>query len=162
MQVEDNKIVVIEYTLTNDSGETIDSSVGGDPLSFLFGNNQIIPGLEDALAGKSTGDKFTTRISPEDGYGPRIEELSQVVSREMFEGVDDIEVGMQFHAQNDGGEMHVITVTAINGDQLTIDGNHELADMHLNFDVKILEVRDATAEEMDHGHVHSDSCNHDH
>lgn len=154
MQVEDNKVVVIDYTLTNDSGETIDSSAGGDPLAFIFGSGHIIPGLEDALAGKAKGDTLTTRIAPEDGYGVRMEELIQVVPREMFEGVDDIEVGMQFHAQNDGGEMHVITITNIDGDQLTVDGNHALADVHLNFDVTVVDVRDATAEELDHGHVH--------
>jgi len=154
MQIEDNKVVVIEYTLKNDDGEIIDSSEGGDPLAFIFGNSHIIPGLEDALAGKKNGDKVKTRIAPEDGYGVRMEELTQIVPREMFEGVDNIEVGMQFHAQNDGGEMHVITVTAIDGDQLTVDGNHELADVHLNFDVEVIEVRDATPEELEHGHAH--------
>jgi len=160
MLVEDDKVVVIQYTLTNDAGETIDSSIGGDPLSFIFGSNHIIPGLEDALAGKTTGDKLVTRIAPEDGYGTRMEELVQVVPREMFEGVENIEVGMQFHAQNDAGEMHVITVTNIEGDQLTVDGNHELADEHLNFDVEILEVREPTEDEKSHGHVHGPDCNH--
>lgn len=154
MQVEDNKVVVIDYTLTNDEGETIDSSIGGDPLAFIFGTSQIIPGLEDALAGKSTGDKITTRVAPEDGYGTRMEELVQVVTREMFEGVEEIEVGMQFHAQNEAGEMHVISVVAIDGEKLTIDGNHTLADVHLNFDVEILEVREPTETEKEHGHVH--------
>ena len=154
MQVEDNKVVVIEYTLTNDTGETIDSSVGGDPLAFIYGVGHIIPGLEKALAGKTTGDKINTRVTPEEGYGTRMEELTQIVPREMFEGVEEIEVGMQFHAQNDAGDMHVITVTHIDGDQLTVDGNHALADQHLNFDVEILEVRDATQEELDHGHAH--------
>ncbi|HFD32854.1 MAG TPA: peptidylprolyl isomerase [Gammaproteobacteria bacterium] len=162
MQIEDNKVVVIDYTLTNDSGETIDSSAGGDPLAFIFGTGHIIPGLEKALSGKTTGDKITTRIPPEEGYGKRMEELTQVVPREMFEGVDQIEVGMQFHAQNESGHTHVITVTEINGDQLTVDGNHALADMHLNFDVEVVEVRDATPEELDHGHVHEGPGGHQH
>ncbi len=161
MQVEDNKVVIIDYTLTNDEGETIDSSIGGDPLAFIFGLGQIISGLEDALAGKSTGDKLSTRIAPEDGYGIRSDDLTQVVSREMFEGVEKIEVGMQFHAQNESGDMHVITVTAVDGDQLTVDGNHELVDVYLNFEVEILEVREATEEEKSHGHVHgAGGCGH--
>jgi len=154
MQIADNKVVVIDYTLTNDEGETIDSSSGSDPLAFIFGTGHIIPGLEDALAGKESGDKFSVRIAPEDGYGKRLEELTQVVPRDMFEGVDEIEVGMQFHAESGNGQMHVITVTAIDGDQLTVDGNHALADVHLNFDIEVLEVREPTKEEKDHGHAH--------
>jgi len=154
MHAEENKVVSIEYTLKDDNGETIDSSVGDEPLAFIFGSGHIIPGLEAALSGKSTGEKLSVRVPPEEGYGSRMEELTQVVSREMFEGVDNIEVGMQFHAQNESGEMHVITVTHIDGDNLTVDGNHALADMHLNFEVEIKDIRDASAEELDHGHVH--------
>jgi len=156
---EDKKVISIEYTLTSDNGETIDSSIDDKPLSFILGSGFIISGLEKALAGKKIDENFKIRIPPEEAYGIRMDELTQVVPRSMFGGTDKIEVGMQFHAENEAGEMHVITVIENNGDKLTIDGNHTLAGMFLNFDVCIVEMRDATAEEIEHGHVHDANGN---
>lgn len=159
MQIAKDLVACIEYTLTDDAGTVIDSSVGGEPLAYLHGAGNIIPGLEDALEGKKVGDSFKVSIAPADGYGEKNEGLMQVVPKEMFQGVDTIEVGMQFHAQTDHG-MQVITVAAVEGSNITVDGNHPLAGQNLNFDVKVVEVRAASAEELDHGHVHGAGGHH--
>lgn len=160
MQIANNVVASIEYTLTDDQGTVIDSSVGGEPLAYLHGAGNIIPGLEEALEGKQSGDSFKVSIPPEAGYGEKNDALLQVVPRSMFRGVDQIEPGMQFHAQTDYG-MQVITVTKVEDDNVTVDGNHPLAGQTLNFDVKVVEVRPATQEELDHGHVHG-AGGHDH
>lgn len=159
MQIAKDLVACIEYTLTDDAGTVIDSSVGGEPLAYLHGAGNIIPGLENALEGKKVGDSFKVSIAPADGYGEKNEGLMQVVPKEMFQGVDTIEVGMQFHAQTDHG-MQVITVAAVDGSNITVDGNHPLAGQNLNFDVKVVEVRAASAEELDHGHVHGAGGHH--
>lgn len=158
MQITDKTAVSIHYTLTNNGGEQLDSSVGDAPLVYLHGAGNIISGLEEALAGKKAGDKFNVTIPPEQGYGLIDNTMQQVVSKKMFEGMD-IEVGMQFHADVSYGS-GVITITEINGDDITIDGNHPLAGESLTFDVEVLDVRPATADELAHGHVHGGGCNH--
>lgn len=153
MIIENDKVASIDYTLTNDTGETLDSSIGREPLTYLQGHQNIIPGLEKALEGKSAGDKLKVTVPPEEAYGTNNPALVQVVSKDVFQGVDNIEVGMSFQAQGDGGPI-IVTVTKIEGDQITIDGNHPLSDMTLTFDVEIKDVRDATEEEIAHGHIH--------
>ena len=160
MQIGKNKVVTIEYTLKNDDGEVIDSSVGGEPLAYIHNSGHIIAGLESALDGKTAGDSLSVRIAPEDAYGLRNVALTQVLPRSAFEGVDSLEVGMQFHGADAEGNTQLVTITAIEGDDITIDGNHPLADQHLNFDVEVKDVRDATAEELDHGHVHGPGGHH--
>ncbi len=159
MQIAQNKVAIITYTLTNVNGEVIDQANEEQPFSFIAGTGNIIPGLDEALAGKVAGDAVTATITPEKAYGERSDELTQTVPMEMFQGVDSVEPGMQFNAQTNQG-MSVVTVTHVEGDQVTIDGNHPLAGETLNFDVRILEVRDATADELEHGHVHGPGCNH--
>lgn len=159
MQIADKTVVSIHYTLTNALGETIDSSVGQDPLVYLQGAQNIIPGLENALAGKTVGDALQVTVEPAEGYGEIRDELIQEVDRSAFQGVDDIDVGMQFMAQTPWGEQPV-TVVKVEGDQITLDGNHQLAGETLNFDVEIVEVRDATAEEVEHGHAHGPGGHH--
>lgn len=159
MQIANNVVALIEYTLTDDDGTVIDTSVGGEPLAYLHGAGNIIPGLEDALAGKQAGDSFKVSIAPADGYGEKNAALLQVVPKEMFQGVDTIEVGMQFHAQTEYG-MQVITVAKVDGNNITVDGNHPLAGQTLHFDVKVMEVRAASAEELEHGHVHGPGGHH--
>jgi len=161
MQIQKDKVVIIDYTLKNDDGEIIDSSNGGEPLAYIHNSGHIIPGLENALDGKKAGESISVRVPPEEGYGVRNDALTQAMPREAFEGVETLEVGMQFHAEGADGDMQLITIAAIEGDEITIDGNHPLADQHLNFDVEIKEVRDASAEELDHGHVHG-AGGHDH
>jgi len=160
MKNTENPVVSIHYTLTNKAGEQLDSSIGAEPLTYLHGAGNIIPGLENALADKSVGDKLTVTIEPEDAYGERNEEHIQTVPREMFQGIDNIEVGMQFQADSSNGPA-VVTITAVEGDQVSIDGNHPLAGEQLTFDVEITEIRSATETEMEHGHIHGEGCNHD-
>jgi FKBP-type peptidyl-prolyl cis-trans isomerase SlyD len=159
MQVADNMAVSIHYTLTNDDGEVLDSSIGDEALVYLQGAGNIISGLEKALHGKVAGDKFNVRIAPEDAYGELTDDMIQVISRDMFEGIDDIEVGMQFHADVSFGS-GVVTVVSIEDDNITIDGNHPLAGLALTFDVEVIDVRAATEEEATHGHIHGAGCHH--
>lgn len=156
------RVVTIHYTLTNDQGEQLDSSrvEGREPLSYLEGAQNIIGGLENALNEKSAGDQVKVSVAPAEGYGEVNEELIQPVPRSAFEGVDTIEPGMQFQAQTQGGPL-MVTVTQVEGDTVVVDGNHPLAGQKLNFDVEIAEVREATNEELEHGHVHGEG-DHEH
>lgn len=155
MQIAEKTVVSIHYTLTNSTGETLDSSFGQDPLVYLHGAQNIIVGLEDALKGKTVGDALQVTVEPEQGYGETREELIQEVDRSAFEGVEDIDVGMQFMAQTPWGEQPV-TVVKVEGEQITLDGNHPLAGETLNFDVEVVDIREASDEEMEHGHVHGE------
>ncbi len=159
MQIANNTAVTIHYTLTNDAGEVLDSTAGGEPMVYLHGKGNIISGLEKALNNKNTGDKFDVRIEPEDAYGEFSEDMIQVVSREMFDGIDDLEVGMQFHAAVNSGS-GIVTIMKIDGDDITIDGNHPMAGLALNFAIEIVGVRLATKDENSHGHIHGAGCNH--
>lgn len=159
MQAAENSVVSIHYTLTNAKGEVLDSSRGGDPLVYLQGSGNIIPGLEKALAGKQAGDKLQVAVAAAEGYGERDESLVQQVPKRAFQGVPKIEAGMSFQAQSSQGPMHVF-VTAVTGDMVTVDGNHPLAGEALNFDVEIIEVRKATLEEIAHGHAHGAGGHH--
>lgn len=153
MQISANKVVAIDYTLTDDQGSVIDSSEGRGPLAYLQGHGNIIPGLENALEGKAVGDAMKVTVAPADGYGERDDSLTQAVPRNMFENADEIQVGMQFQTSSEQG-MHIVTVTEIDPENVTVDANHPLAGQTLNFDVTIVEVRDASEEELAHGHVH--------
>jgi FKBP-type peptidyl-prolyl cis-trans isomerase SlyD len=159
MNIDQNAIVSIHYTLTNDAGETLDSSAGGDPLAYLHGNGNLIPGLERELAGKTVGDKFIVKIAPADGYGEHDKALIQRVPRRSLRGVKNVHVGMQLQAHTPQGA-RTVTVTHIAGDMVTIDGNHPLAGQSLNFDIEVTDVREATEEEIAHGHVHGPGGHH--
>lgn len=161
MQIANNKVVSIHYKLTNDEGSILDSSEGQEPLAYLHGLGNIIPGLENALTGRAVGDKFTVTIPPADGYGERDNEMVQSVPKSAFQGVDQIEPGMQFQAQSPDG-MQLVTVIDVDGDEVILDGNHPMAGITLTFDVEVTEIRDATAEELDHGHVHGPGGHHHH
>lgn len=159
MKISDKMAVSIHYTLTNSAGEKLDSSRGEEPMVYLQGYGQIITGLENALKGKGIGDKFNTTIAPADAYGELREDMLKVVPMSMFEGMDKVEVGMQFHADANQG-VDVVTVTKIDGDQVTIDGNHPMAGEALTFDVEVMDIRPATADELSHQHIHGEGCNH--
>jgi FKBP-type peptidyl-prolyl cis-trans isomerase SlyD len=159
MQIANNTAVSIHYTLTNDVGEEIDSTAGGEPMVYLHGCGNIISGLEKALHNKDIGEKFTVRIDAIDAYGEFSEDMIQVVSREMFDGIEDLEIGMQFHAAVNAGS-GIITVIKVDGDDITIDGNHPMAGQALNFDVEVVGVRLATKDEITHGHIHGAGCHH--
>jgi FKBP-type peptidyl-prolyl cis-trans isomerase SlyD len=159
MQIATNTVVTIDYTLKDDDQSVLDTSQGQEPLSYIHGIGNLIPGLEKALAGKSEGDRVQVTIPPDDAYGERDEDLLQAIPRERFERANEIEVGMQFHTQSDEG-MQVVTVVGVDGDNITIDGNHPLAGKTLHFDVQIVGVREASAEEISHGHVHGEGGHH--
>jgi FKBP-type peptidyl-prolyl cis-trans isomerase SlyD len=161
MEIQHNSVVEMHYTLKDDDGEIIDSSEGDAPLTFLQGHGNIIHGLESALAGLKVGDTKDVVVEPEDGYGVYDDELVQEVPRSAFEGIDELEVGMQFHADTDDGLIPV-TVLEIGDEVITIDGNHELAGERLHFSVRIESIREATAEEIAHGHIHGDDDHHHH
>lgn len=153
MQVANETVVSFDYTLTDNDGKVIDSSNGREPLAYLHGKGAIIPGLEREMEGKQVGDEFQVSIAPQDGYGERNEALQQAVPRAQFDGVGDLEIGMQFRVNTEEGPM-VINVVEIRDDEVIVDGNHPLAGVHLNFDVNIREVREATSDELAHGHAH--------
>ncbi len=160
MKNTENPVVSIHYTLTNKAGEKLDSSIGAEPLSYLHGAGNIIPGLEKALSDTTVGEKLSVTIEAADAYGERNEAKIQTVSKEMFKGMDKIEVGMQFQADSSSGPA-VVTITEVDGDDVTIDGNHPLAGEQLTFDVEVMEIRPATETEIKHGHIHGAGCNHD-
>lgn len=159
MQVAERAVVSIHYKLTNDAGEVLDSSEGGDALVYLHGCGNLIPGLEKALLGKQAGDKLDVRVEAAEAYGERDERLVQQVPRRAFQGVKDIQVGMRFQAQGPNGPSSVV-ITRVAGDMVTVDGNHPLAGQPLNFAVEIAEVREASEEEIAHGHVHGPGGHH--
>lgn len=159
MQIRANKVATIRYTLTDNDGTIIDQSSDHEPFAYIQGIGNIIPGLEAALEGRTVGEQLKVTIPPEQGYGVRNDALTQQVPLDMFEGVDKVQPGMRFHAQTNHG-YDVVTVTAVDGNMVTIDGNHPLAGVTLNFDVTVLGVRDATEEELDHGHVHGEGGHH--
>lgn len=145
----------MDYALKDDEGTLIDESQPGQPLTYLHGHRNIIPGLEAALIGKVAGDSAEVRVSPEEGYGEPNPALEQVVPKDRFQGVEDLQAGMQFQASTEQGPISV-RVVKIEDDEVTVDGNHPLAGKHLNFNVTIQEVRAATEEEIEHGHIHKD------
>jgi len=150
MAIENGKIVSIDYKLTNESGTLLDSSEGREPLAYLHGAGQIVSGLEKELEGKEEGASVQASVPPEEAYGKRDESLVGVVPRDRFQGVDDIQPGMQFQASTPQGSQ-IITVRKVEESEVTVDANHPLAGEVLNFDVTVRGVRDATEEEKSHG-----------
>ena len=161
MKIADQSVVSIHYTLTNDAGDILDTSEHSDPLVYLHGAGNIIPGLENALLTKAAGDSFKVSIEPAQGYGEHDETMVQQVPKDAFQGVQNIEVGMQFQARSDQGAM-TVTVTGVDGDTVTIDANHPLAGERLHFAIEVVEVRTATQEELTHGHAHGPGDHHHH
>ncbi|HYW91107.1 MAG TPA: peptidylprolyl isomerase [Gammaproteobacteria bacterium] len=160
MQIAKDTVVTLDYTLTDDQGQTLDSSEGREPLAYLHGAGTLIPGLESALEGHAEGAQMNVTVPPEDAYGNHQDGLQAVVSGEQFEGAPELEVGMQFQASTPDGT-RVVTIVGIDGDDVTVDANHPLAGQTLNFDVTVREVRAATQEELEHGHAH-DPGDHQH
>lgn len=159
MTIAEKKVVTLNYTLTDDEGTIIDKSDDGSFL-YLHGASNIIPGLENALTGKASGDELKVTVKPEDGYGERDDNRLESVPREMFPDDTDIEPGMQFHAQGPEGQTITVSVVDVSDDTVTVDGNHPLAGVQLNFDVKVVDIRDASAEELEHGHAHGPDGHH--
>jgi|SRR5688572_15232699 FKBP-type peptidyl-prolyl cis-trans isomerase SlyD len=159
MSIAQNSVVTIHYTLKDDAGEVLDSSREGDPIAYLHGHGNLVPGLERELEGKNTGDKINVSVAPDQGYGEYDKNLVQQVPRRAFQGVGKVTIGMRLHAQTPQGP-RAVTVTRLVGDMVTIDANHPLAGKNLNFEVEITDVREATEEELSHGHVHGEGGHH--
>jgi FKBP-type peptidyl-prolyl cis-trans isomerase SlyD len=160
MQLTRHKVGIINYTLTDKEDNILDESKDSS-FAYLHGAQNIIPGLEKALEGKQVGDEVSVDVEPEDAYGERNLEMIQRVPKEMFPEEVEIKEGMQFHAQSSSGQPVIVTIDSIDGEEIVVDGNHPMAGKHLHFDVEIMEVRDATEEEISHGHVHGEG-GHDH
>lgn len=162
MKISENKVVVLHYSVSDSEGTLIDSSYDHSPLAIIQGTGYLIPGLENALEGHQAGDKFEVTVAADQAYGQRYESYVQTVPKEMFDSIDDLAVGTQLRATTDDGEQTVIVID-VTEDDITVDGNHPLAGIDLQFDVEIITVREATTDELDHGHVHGEGgCNHNH
>ncbi len=155
MQITKHKVAAIHYTLTDNSGNILDSSSGREPLYYIQGIGNLILGMEEGLEGKKKGDKLQIKVAPEKGYGVKDPAMVQQVPLQAFGG-EKVTPGMKFQT-NQG---HVVTVTSVEAETVTVDANHELAGVELNFDVEVMEVRDASAEEISHGHVHGPGGHH--
>jgi FKBP-type peptidyl-prolyl cis-trans isomerase SlyD len=161
MAVAQDSVVTIHYTLKDDAGEVLDSSVGAEPLAYLHGHGNLVPGLERELEGKETGAKVNVTVQPADGYGDYDKQLVQRVPRRALQGIPNIRVGLRLQTQTEEGPRTVV-VTNVMGDMVTLDGNHPLAGKALNFEVEVTDVRPATEEELSHGHVHGPDDHHHH
>jgi FKBP-type peptidyl-prolyl cis-trans isomerase SlyD len=159
MKISKNSVVSIDYKLTDAKGEVLDQSSKGKPLQFIHGLGQLIPGLEKALEGKTAGEALIANIPHAEAYGVRDEALMQALPKENFEEIPDLKEGMELEAEGEDG-IRIITVVGIEGDKVIVDGNHPLAGVDLTFDVKIVAVREATEEEIGHGHVHGPGGHH--
>ena len=155
MKITKHAVAAIHYTLKDNAGKVLDSSVGHEPLYYLHGEGNLIPGMEEGLEGQEKGNKLELKVAPEKGYGVRNNELIQKVPRSAF-GTEKVEQGMQFQTGNGG----VVTVTNVGLNEVTIDGNHALAGVDLNFSIEVMEVRAATVDEIAHGHVHGPGGHH--
>ena len=160
--IADGKVVDLAYTLKNSTGEVLDQSSAGEPFTYLHGGSQIVPGLEAGLLGLKAGDKKNITVAPEDAYGKVNESLRLSVKRAQFPESAPVQAGMQFQAQSPEGHGMVFTVSGIEGDEVKIDGNHPLAGETLHFAVEVLKMREATQEEMEHGHAHGPDGHHHH
>lgn len=155
MEISRNKVAAIHYTLRDNDGNILDSSEGREPLYYIHGIGNLIQGMEDGLEGKIKGDKFDIKISPERGYGDLNPQLIQEVPVEAFGG-QEVKEGMRF--KTDRGT--VVRVTEVGSEKITVDANHPLAGVELNFAVEVMEVRNATEDELQHGHVHGPGGHH--
>ena len=151
MQITKNKVATFDFMVTDEKGQVLDSSTDAGAFPYIHGTGYLVPGLEAAMEGKKTGDRFQVTVTPEQAYGERDERLVMDVPREKFQGMDDIELGIQIQVGTPEGTS-IMQVVNITDESVTLDGNHPLAGMNLNFDVSIVDVRDATPEELEHGH----------
>jgi FKBP-type peptidyl-prolyl cis-trans isomerase SlyD len=161
MSIAKNSVVTFHFTLKDKAAKVLESSIGNDPLVYLHGSGAIVPGLEEALNGRKAGEKFNVDLPPEKAYGERDERLVQRIPKTEFPDSQRLEVGMQFQVDTKGGPM-ILTITGLDGPDVVVDGNPELAGHTLHFDIEIAEVRAATEEELTHGHAHGPGGHHHH
>lgn len=160
MKVTKDKVVMANYILKSVDGEVLDASSDDQPMAYLHGSGEILEGLEKVLEGKEAGEKCSITLKADEAYGQPSDELVQVVDKSMFSDMEEIEIGTVFHAETEKGILEY-EVVAIDGDQVTIDGNHPLAGEDLSFEIEVIEVREPTADELEHGHAHGEGCEHE-
>jgi len=160
MALEPNKVVTMNYVLKDEDGVVIDSTEEGKPFSFISGNEQILPKLEEVVNEMIIGSKKTVKLAAEDAYGEFDEEAVQTVNKSAFPEGADLQVGMSYFSTTPDGHQVRFTITKVMGDAITVDFNHPLAGRNLEFEVELLDVRDATPEELEHGHVHGPEGHH--
>lgn len=160
MAIEQNKVVTMNFTLKDDEGNVLDSTEKGGPFSYISGTNMVLPKLEEALNGMLIGSKKNLKLEAKDGYGNYNDDAIQVVGKENFPEDIVLEIGMEYMANSPDGVKMPFTISNVDGEEITIDFNHPLAGKNLNFDIELLNVRDATAEELSHGHVHGAGGHH--
>lgn len=160
MPFKKDQVVVFHYTVTNEKNEVVDNSRGGEPLAVLTGRGQILPKLEEAMQDLAVHDTKTVPLTAKEAYGEFSEEQIQTVSRDNFPKDANLEVGMEYMASMEDGHQMPFAISEINGDQITVDFNHPLAGQDLTFEVEVVELRNATAEELEHGHVHGHGGHH--
>jgi FKBP-type peptidyl-prolyl cis-trans isomerase SlyD len=161
-KVADNMVVEVHYTLTDGKGEVLDSSKDVDPLTYLHGGHNIVPGLEREMTGRGMGDTFQVTVAPEDGYGIRNDVGLQGVPRDQFPDGAELLEGMQLGLQNEEGDMIPAWIVGVADDMVTIDLNHPLAGVTLVFDIEVVGIRAASEEELAHGHPHGPGGHHHH
>lgn len=152
--IADGSVVTMHYKLVLGDGQVVDSSEGSEPLAYLHGSGNIVPGLESAMSGKAEGEKFDVKVAPEEGYGPRHDEAVQTVPRTMFPEDAQLQAGIQFQATDEQQRPIMGTIKEVSDETVTVDFNHPLAGQELNFSIEVVAVRAATSEEKEHGHVH--------
>lgn len=163
MTIAKNRVATIHYVLKNDAGEVLEDSHDGDPMEYLHGLEELVTGLEKALEGRKAGDTFSVTVPPAEGFGDYDEDLVESVPLDEFDSEEPVTAGMEFSFEDDEGEIHNVVVKAIEGDEALVDENHPLAGQTLHYAVEVLSVREATAEEIEHGHVHdAHGHHHDH
>ena len=162
MAIEQNKVITMNFTLTDDHGNVLDSTEKGGPFSYISGSNMVLPKLEEAVNGMLIGSKKALKLEAKDGYGNYNDDAIQVVGKENFPEDFVLEVGMEYMASNPDGVQMPFVISNVDGEEITVDFNHPLAGKNLNFDIELLNVRDATAEELSHGHVHGEGGHHHH
>ncbi|MEZ9927011.1 peptidylprolyl isomerase [Vibrio breoganii] len=162
MKIDNNSVVSLAYQVKVEEGVVVDQAGVDAPLDYLHGHNNLVVGLEKALAGRTIGDKFSVTVAPEEAYGEHSDAMVQRVPADVFQDVDQIEVGMRFLADTDQGPIPV-EITEVDGDEVVVDGNHMLAGQTLTFDVEVVAIREATESEIEHGHIHKEGgCGHGH
>ncbi len=152
MNITKDRVVSFHYALIDRKKKVLDGSRGGEPLPYLHGHNNIVPGLEKALEGHEVGDKFTVTLMPSEGYGERDEDLVEILNRSAFEGME-LKVGLPCQVEDENGELQLVTVVEFNDEEVAVDGNHPYAGKALTFDVEVMDVREATADELDAGRI---------
>ena len=161
MKIAQHNVVVMHYAVSDSEGNLIDSSYDDKPMAIIQGTSYLIPGLDEALLDHQAGDKFEVDVPCEKAYGERNENFVQTVPKELLAGVEDLALGTQLRATTDDGEQTVIVID-VQDEEITVDGNHPLSGLDLSFDVEIIEVREATEDELKHGHVHTEGgCDHE-